>query len=118
MISETASLIPSDVERYKRAWRSLRLRRWIAFGLFALYLPVVGTFALVFSHDPEREGAVAAKIWLAGCAIGTIWLSLFHCPRCGKLFGISWAFSNPIARKCLHCGLPVGSQPDAIPAPD
>jgi hypothetical protein len=98
----------SEAGRYKQAWIRLRLRRRIAFGLVLLYLPAVA-LVLAVSCDPERYGSLAAKLWLATAAIAGIWLSLFRCPRCGRLFGVSWPFSNPFARRCLHCGLPTGS---------
>lgn len=98
-----------ESDRYRRAWLSLRLRRRIAFGLMFLYLPAVA-LVMLGSHDPERYGSLAAKLWLAAVAVAGIWLSLFRCPRCGHLFGFSWAFSNPFARRCLHCGLSVRAE--------
>jgi hypothetical protein len=99
---------PSDQKRYALAWKSLRLRRRVVVGFFLLYLPVVGIYALCFAPDVERDGSYAAFVWLALIAAGSIWLCLFRCPRCDELFGLSW-FSNPFARRCLHCGIRTGS---------
>jgi hypothetical protein len=33
-------------------------------------------------------------------------LNFFRCPRCGKLFAISWWFNLSVfAQRCVHCGL-------------
>jgi hypothetical protein len=40
--------------------------------------------------------------------------SLSRCPRCGRLFNMSWMMSNPFTSRCLNCGL----QLCAVCAPD
>jgi RNA polymerase-binding transcription factor DksA len=29
----------------------------------------------------------------------------WRCPKCGERFHLSRRLSNPLARRCLHCGL-------------
>ncbi len=101
----------SSTLAYKQAWRSLRLRRLAVAALFFGYLPGVATIALS-AGNTETIALVTALIWMGLFGLAAGWLSVFRCPRCGNLFGVSWTWSNPLARRCLHCGLSTGSPAD------
>jgi hypothetical protein len=103
----------SDEVRYRRAWRSLTLRRVAAFGLLLAYLPAMEVIAFKLSDGSERSVRIAALAWMACLVVAVIWLGLFRCPRCRRLFGTSWWFNNPLAGRCLRCRLPMGTGPDA-----
>jgi hypothetical protein len=110
---------------YSDEWAELRrLRRRVLTVVFAgaavfVLVPLVSTFA---SHT-------AAKV--VGLALFAAWVVVlfrfffvsgeyvyWSCPRCGKPFHYvaRWygRWNNPIARRCVHCGLPkwVDSDPN------
>jgi hypothetical protein len=35
------------------------------------------------------------------------------CPRCGKRFDGWWFFQNSYTKKCLHCGIRIGTRQEA-----
>jgi hypothetical protein len=81
--------------------RDIRFRRRWLWLVFLGYLPVMATLSLL----GEWMFPWAAYVWM-GLFMGAVmyvWAS--RCPRCGERFHFRWAFSNPWARKCLHCGL-------------
>ncbi len=63
---------------------------------------------------------MAALVWMVAFAVIGYQRGNFRCPRCGELFfqkfdDRSWRMSwqhNPLARRCLHCGLPKWAQSD------
>jgi hypothetical protein len=87
---------------YDAAWRRYRHLRTAsllgALGFILLFaLPRVGASL----HAPLTF-AVAAL--LVGAWIP---LNYFRCPRCRKLFAITWWFNLSLfAPRCVHCGLP------------
>ena len=50
--------------------------------------------------------------WMIAFIVVAIRLQFFKCPRCHHKFFGSAGYSNPLARKCLHCGLPKWSESD------
>lgn len=96
---------------YSEAWRERRKRIWLA-----LLGPVVGLLA-VFALS-ELFYVVRAPPWITSVLI-TLWFiasvalgfraGLWRCPRCGRVFTASRLLSNPLTRKCLHCGLRIGA---------
>ena len=103
----------SGTSAYGQAWQSFKLRRHTVAALFLSYLPAVATVSLIargVARDVESTSLVTALIWMGLTVAAAVWFSAFRCPRCGKFFTISWTLQNPFARKCLHCGLPVGGQ--------
>jgi predicted RNA-binding Zn-ribbon protein involved in translation (DUF1610 family) len=102
---------------YGVAWHDLRKRR-IIFGIvFLTYLP--GVLAIMFTVVPVLSWLTGAKpdyffyaiaaCWMAAFAVAGFRVSHFPCPRCGNAFFAKWWFNNPLARKCVHCGLPIGA---------
>lgn len=87
-------------------YRKVRNRFW---GLWLLYVPVVG--GLTWLSSFIFAGFSALGMGLAICWI-IVWsyygfqLSLFHCPRCGEWFSARWWYNKAfLARSCVHCGL-------------
>jgi hypothetical protein len=50
-----------------------------------------------------------AVAWAAAFLGAALHRSTFPCPRCGRAFFIWYLFGDPTSRKCLHCGLKIGS---------
>jgi len=76
---------------------------WLAF------LPVMVLLQTAFPHPKFNPFFVYVPFWL----LAIIYLWLFRCPACNRLFMQTWRWGNPFARKCLHCGTRKGSAPDA-----
>lgn len=103
---------------YEGQWKE-RARRKAVFNL-ALWGGWLGTGALVILLE-------LGFAWLI--ALGILWISLttlagyrffdWPCPRCGKPFLMDLpSRSNPAAKRCLHCGLPLGAGRDPSEAPE
>ena len=94
---------------YEEDWagyRKLRNRFW---GLFLLYLPVVGGLTwlagLVFAGF-IAFGMGLAICWMIVLAYYGFQLNTFRCPRCGEWFSAKWWYNKSfLAMSCVHCGL-------------
>lgn len=96
------------------AWNDYhRRRRWF-FGVWLGGFAILVTLDMLLSKLPLRGLVfdVLGPIWMIGFVIVAIRLSLFRCPRCHHRFFTTWWHGNPLARKCLHCGLPKWSEVD------
>jgi hypothetical protein len=59
--------------------------------------------------------------WLVGLGIVLLLISFAmgaygapgKCPRCGKRFDGWWFFQNSYTKKCLHCGIRIGTRQEA-----
>ena len=96
-----------EAERYRAAWRSLRIRRAVSWGLLLLYLPGLVLWRLL----PPGGGIEPGFAWFSAVVVGLIWHGLFRCPRCGRLFNWSGVFRNPFTSKCLNCRIRLGEVP-------
>ena len=103
---------------YTTAWRDLRKRRLILWGLFFGYIPDVFLLYLVVGMPllaliGEKEGGtifiVIALLWMVSFMIAGIRYSYFRCPRCHATFFWTWWHRNPFSGRCLHCGLRRGA---------
>lgn len=81
--------------------------------MFVGFIPIVGGLLYVttwlgldWAETPLSIGYMIALI-IVGCRA-----SLMPCPRCGKPFASTWIYQNPLASRCLHCGLPRGAPCD------
>lgn len=113
---------------YTGAWR--RYRRWSrAFWiLFVLYLPGLAGAHRALGATGAANGAtlfVVALAWMIAFAVVGYRKWNFRCPRCSELFFRSfddrlwrrvWRH-NPLARRCMHCGLPKWAARDPDPRP-
>jgi len=107
----------NERERYRRAWRDLRLRRWSYF----LGVPLFGIVATIFAVALNSVfGTIAGFLAVfPGLIIIHAWLRYrwenFRCPRCGHAFFIGIVFGIPYWRRfskdCGTCHLPKGAGP-------
>lgn len=88
--------------------RRIRIRRYVTFGLWAAYLPFIAALSSVVRSG--KALTVVALIYLCLFMAATIVYGFSRCPRCRKLFFVSWRLSNPFSSRCLHCGLPVSGE--------
>jgi len=111
---------------YSGEWaqlRGLQHRTFIAVLAAALVLAVVPLMTSLMPPNRFRGvvGLFLLAVWvwaLIRLFLTTLTYVSWPCPRCGKPFHrVDWCFGrwiNPIARRCVHCGLPkwVDSDPD------
>lgn len=81
--------------------------------VFATYLPGGAGLGMLLRRTvgPEYE-VIPAVGWLAAWIVAVLRLGRFKCPRCGEVFHATRRWHNPLARECLHCGLPKWADPD------
>jgi ribosomal protein L37E len=106
-------MLLSHEQQYQAAWADLRLRGhiWLAVTLgFVPGVPLLtAAIETIFRVDAFFWIGIA---WMA-TFVGAAWhRTTFPCPRCGRAFFFNW-FQNPFARRCMHCGLPIGAAYDA-----
>jgi len=106
-----------QAQKYASAWRDLRRREAAYWIIFFTYLPgVVGLFKLLDWLAPGLGHSLAQ--WIA-IAWGAAWIFsgyrrlAIHCPRCGERFVADrwWETSSLSSSECIHCGLPLWSEP-------
>lgn len=106
---------PIPPDPYLRAWRKLRMWRWLTFGF------VVSGFVLLF----PGQYLLPLGRWFArlACAnfvlllVSLMGLSSFECPCCGKWFnGYSRLRTGRLKGEgdlyrpaCIHCGIAIGT---------
>lgn len=86
---------------YRKAWTSYRRRAWTTFG--AWLVPPVLIYLLGIGGALEIR-LIAA--WLLLFTGSMVWLYSFRCPRCHEWFFIEFPTNHPLAKVCVHCGLP------------
>lgn len=93
---------------YEQEWREYRKRRNTFFIIFATYIPGVLLFALLLQRLARSDTAtlIIAFVWILAFGVAAVRVTTWPCPRCGKWFHAKWLMGNPLARHCLHCGLP------------
>lgn len=99
---------------YEEPWVAFKKSERLFHVLLLSYIPGMVVVLLLMTHF-----AVLARDWVF-LLVGLAWLAafgiagarclLFRCPRCVHPFFIKrawgWArFYNPLARRCLNCGL-------------
>jgi hypothetical protein len=94
-------------------WRDYRARArffWLAWlGGFLATILVGALFGAIFRSGDAF--AVAGVAWIAAFLVAAFRLYGFRCPRCGQLFFCTAWYTNPFARRCLHCRLPKWADP-------
>jgi hypothetical protein len=113
---EAAESLPS--RSYAESWRDYRRRVrlwwWSGLGGFAFMVLFMLLAALLiqglgisgFRPVIDVLFPVFGFAWLAVFAVSTVRLQSWRCPRCGNSFFARGFGRNPLARRCLHCGLP------------
>jgi hypothetical protein len=99
--------VADDDPGYVSAWQ--RYRRWARLRLVAVvaFVPVGGAIAHVCKWAGVPSLTPAIVIPCLGIAAATLIVpTTMACPRCSKSFFFTWWWSNPLARRCVHCGLP------------
>jgi|SRR3989442_11728337 len=97
-----------SVQNYESDWREYRrlVRRCLLIWLG--YLPVCGLAAYVGAKllDSFKPVFVVWLFWVGLLLYYGNAVQGWRCPRCGEwFFRTSW-INWPLARRCLHCGLP------------
>ena len=103
----------SYVENWRDYRRRVRRVYWSGLGgFFLLFLLMLLAWALVQGLGVLSLRQVIPVLfyvfgfsWLAAFAISLIRLADWRCPRCGNSFFARGFGRNPLARRCLHCGL-------------
>jgi hypothetical protein len=88
------------------AWREYRRRVRALLGAGGATLVVAAAVA-AFAPAGELAALLRRALLSAGltaCVAALAWLAGFRCPFCGRPFHWTWWISNPLARRCLHCG--------------
>jgi ribosomal protein S27E len=95
------------------AWASFRRRRRLAWLGFLGWFPLGGlTFAIsgwLFGPGAGVYPAVPLLVWMAWMVIASNAFMNTRCPRCAKPLLRTWWYHNAFSRKCLHCGLAIGT---------
>jgi|SRR5256885_2721527 len=108
----------SGTSPYAESWRDYRRRvrfffgNWLGgFVFIAVMMFLVTTLVNALDIPALRQAVpvlffVLGFAWLGTFVVTSIRLGRWRCPRCSKPFFSSALVSNPLARRCLHCGLP------------
>lgn len=88
-----------------------RLRQWAWVSLLA-YPIIMKIFGVITNSDDVLLFVGVLWAFVPMCIWGRVYNC--KCPNCGKYFhGLRW-FWNPLARKCLHCGIKLKIQNAAM----
>lgn len=91
---------------YVSAWQRYRRMARLRLVASVAFLPLSAAVDHVCKWVVMPSLAPAIVFSLVGIAIVTLIVpSTMHCPRCGNTFFFTWWWSNPFARRCVHCGL-------------
>ena len=80
------------------AWHAYQARRNLVVTLFISFLPL--GFFVARMHLGEVFSFAMLVVWIGIYLAGAWWLTQWHCPRCGKLFG-----DRLWMPRCMNCGL-------------
>jgi hypothetical protein len=83
----------------------IRVRRRLMWGVWLGFLPIL--ILLSFS-DVSRLAEIIAPAWMALIVVTSALVLFSKCPRCDSLFHTTVLWRNVWAKKCIHCGLPLG----------
>ena len=97
---------------YRKEWKSYRRRLWAAVAAWAVPPVLVKLAGL----GGALEIALIAA-WLFLFTLSMVRLYSFRCPRCHEWFFLKSLRNHPLAKNCVHCGLPkhAPSDPDQAP---
>ena len=110
---------------YAAAWADYARRRRVATALLVGGLPVLGLYAagrwaLAALGAPPAAYAVALRLyvllvfaWVLLAIVASTLEGALRCPRCGRPFFRSAMANLPLARRCLHCRLPLWADGDS-----
>ena len=99
------------------AWKRYQFWRrlfWLVFFGSPVFFIGIG-IPLMELFESEVPGYPVAFVVMAAFAWTGYEVGSFRCPRCGEYFhSCYWGglpYRNPLARRCLNCGLPKWSDP-------
>ena len=98
------------MNEYAPQWRDYR-RRFITALLSWVVPPAI--IHLTGIGGWVQNAAITA--WLLLFAVCMMWLFSFRCPRCHEWFFIELPSNHPMAKACVHCGLPKWAREDVAP---
>jgi hypothetical protein len=102
-----------EAERYAAAWRDRRRRWWVSIALAVAVLPAM------YVCDRFFRVGFTIVVPLLACLASAAWVLMFRCPRCARLFSVSWRLESlgGEPRHCVHCKLPLNAPryPDGPP---
>src|SRR5437867_2231180 len=101
--------------QFEFAWRDYRRRRRWFFGTWLGGFVIVASLAAIFDRLSLRTAGfwILGPAWMICFLVGALRLQLFRCPRCHRPFFNAYWYGNPLARRCVHCGLPKWSAEDS-----
>ena len=104
-------------EQFISAWADYRRRRRWFFGAWLGGFVVVASLATLLASLSSGLGTAAFWIlgpaWMVSFVVVAARLQLFKCPRCRRPFFNAFWYRNPLAQKCVHCGLRKWSTEDS-----
>jgi hypothetical protein len=99
---------------YSVAWQDLKRRERIFGILFLTYIPAGLAIGVPLSKRVHSGWPfyVVSGMWMAAVAFSYLRYVWWRCPKCHERFFYKGLFSNPITRRCLHCGLKMWASSD------
>jgi hypothetical protein len=101
---------------YAAAWRDLRRRQWLMWGVYLGFFPGEWLLSAVGAKLPHHRApgvfVIAGIVWMVAFVASGYWAAAWRCPRCHEVFTRATWYRNPCTRKCLSCGLPRGAPND------
>jgi hypothetical protein len=101
---------PIEPDPYAEAWKTVRRSRRVTWFTFLGWVPVGGlimaTVTRLFGDGAAPFVAMLMGAWLLFTVLS---LMKAQCPRCAKPLLRTRTYGNPLSRKCLHCGLAIGT---------
>ena len=100
--------IDSSNPDYASAWQHYRKLSRLRLIAFAGWLPF-GVAVAGLAHLLDLSEHVFPFLllpWFGFIVVALFRAGSFQCPRCHDAFFYTWYFSNPLARRCVHCNLP------------
>jgi hypothetical protein len=90
---------------YDAQWRRYRRLRLLSLLSLLPFCPVIIGLCLHGTVELPIQFPILMVFGFVGVGAWFL-LNHFRCPRCGRLFAITWWYSLSIfAHKCVHCGL-------------
>jgi hypothetical protein len=98
---------------YAAAWKDLRCRQWVMWGVYLAFFPCKWLLATVYAKSPHYRSpqifVIAGSAWIVAFVVTSYWAASWRCPRCNEIFTKGTWYRNAWTRCCLSCGLPRGA---------
>jgi Zn ribbon nucleic-acid-binding protein len=94
---------------YFLQWSKYRKRNRVVIMIFATFVPAMIAIGYPLSSSLGENKAmfIVFGIWAVLLLIFGNYAALWRCPRCAKAYHMDFGrYVNPMARNCVHCGLP------------